>query len=137
MPVKAKNKRASNDFMNSDYFVEDDSDDVEVESSDVSNFENEMNDEITDHMKSIREATKNSRKSLENQWSTDFYFCAYFADQAQRDEFLKKIEALNLVKDNFINGAALAECLGISLTPKEIEVPKLFAAKTAWDDITM
>ena len=136
MAKQSKNeRRSSNDFFNTDYFKDEEPE--EVENDDLSNFEAEANEEVTDHMLAIRQATKNSRKSLENQWSTDFYFCAYFADEDQRNEFLRKADALGLVKDNFINGAALAERLGIDLKPKEIEVPKLFAPKKDWLDIIL
>lgn len=133
MPAKkAKNRNATNDFFQTDYFKEEDPDDV-----DVDNFEQAANAEVSEHMQAIRDATANSRKSLETQWSTDYYFCAYFADEDQRNEFLQKAGALGLVKDNFINGPALAAALGIELTPKEVTTPKLFAAKKDWFDITM
>lgn len=124
-------KRTSSDFFNNNFF-----DETPVE-KEIDNFEKAANEEISEHMLSIREATANSRKSLEDQWNTDFYFCAFFADQEQRDEFLQKAKAIDLVKDNFINGAKLAELLGIDLTPKDIKVPKLFAPKKDWFDITM
>lgn len=134
MSKNKKSKRNSNDdfFSGSSSFFEDQEPEVEVE-----NFEQAANEEVSQYMLDIREATKKSQKSLENQWNTDFYFCAYFADQEQRDEFLKKAEALGLVKDNFINGAKLAEALGIELENKAIEVPRLFAPKKDWLDITM
>jgi hypothetical protein len=132
MAKQSKNSRSSsNDFFNTDYFKD------EEPEEEIENFEKATNEEVSEHMLAIRKATADSRKSLENQWSTDFYFCAFFADEDQRNEFLRKAGALGLVKDNFINGAALAEALGIELTPKEIEVPKLFAAKKDWLDITM
>ncbi|PPK98998.1 hypothetical protein [Parapedobacter indicus] len=128
---------AFNSFSSFDDF---DSFDKEAESDVVTEHESleaEAKAEVTDHMLAIREATKNTQKSLQDQWSTDFYFCAFFADQAQRDEFLQKAGALGLVKDNFINGQKLAELLGIDLTPRTIEKPRLFAPKKDWFDITL
>ncbi len=133
--MSKKHKVLNDDFdiFNFDSPADDESDDI----SDIENFEKAANEEVAEHMLAIREATANTKKSLENQWNTDFYFCAYFADNDQRDEFLRKADALGLVKDNFIDGSLLAEKLGIDLTPKEIEVPKLFNAKKDWFDITM
>ncbi len=110
---------------------------ADVDESDFESLESEAKAEITEHQKAIREATANTRKSLENQWNTDFYCCLFFADQAQRDEFLEKAGALGLLKDNFINGQKFAESIGISLTPRTIERPKLFAPKKDWFDITL
>src|SRR5690606_33309918 len=87
--------------------------------STFNSLEEEAKEEVTEHQLAIREASANTRKSLEEQWNTDFYFCAFFANQAQRDEFLEKAGALGLVKDNFINGQKLAELLGIALTDQE------------------
>lgn len=132
---KSKSNRTSNDdfFSAASYFE----DDEQEEEAPIENFEKAANEEVSEHMLAIREATKKTQKSLENQWNTDFYFCAYFADNDQRDEFLKKAEVLGLVKDNFINGQKLAEALGIELEPKKIEVPRLFSPKKDWFDITM
>lgn len=132
MPPKKKNNTSSS-FFDSDFFAEEPEEQAESENT----FEKDVNDEVDAHMLAIREATKNTRKSLESQWSTDYYFCAFFADQEQRDEFLRKAGALGLVKDNFINGPKLAELLGIELTEKTIEAPRLFAPKSDWFDITM
>lgn len=109
----------------------------EEQNSQFESLEEEAKAEVTEYQLAIREASANTRKSLEDQWNTDFYFCAFFANQSQRDEFLKKAGALGLIKDNFINGQKLAEILGIYLEPKEITTPKLFAPKKDWLDISM
>lgn len=115
----------------------DSSTDDDQESNDFESLEAEATAEVTSHQLAIRDAATNTRKSLENQWNTDFYFCTFFADQAQRDEFLEKAGALGLIKDNFINGQMLAELLGVAITQRTIERPKLFAPKKDWFDITM
>lgn len=125
---------SNDDPFSMDFYTSDD--DFQNDEENV-NFEQAANEEVTQYMLDIRKATADSKKSLETQWSTDYYFCAYFADQEQRDEFLRAADALGLVKDNFINGQLLAERLGIQLKPKEIEVPRLFAAKKDWLDIIL
>lgn len=140
MSKKTRKQPSTDDFMgfsSFDIFNDFDDTETEQEESKFDTLEEEAKAEVTEYQLAIREANAKTRKSLESQWNTDFYFCAFFADQGQRDEFLSKCEALGLVKDNFINGALLAEKLGIDLTPKTIETPRLFAPKKEWLDITM
>ncbi|GEM_PF-6331458 len=113
------------------------SDEPQQDTSNYESYEEEAKAEVTDYQLAIREASAKTRKSLEDQWNTDYYFCAFFANQAQRDQFLQKAGALGLIKDNFINGQKLAELLGIDIEPQQIETPKLFAPKKDWFDITM
>lgn len=139
MSKSSKNKAENiniDDFSVFDSFQSFDFDQDFSEDTSHESLEEEAKAEVTEYQLAIREASANTQKSLEQQWNTDFYFCAFFASQEQRDEFLKKVGALGLIKDNFINGPKLAELLGIPLTEQIITVPKLFAPKTDWFDIT-
>lgn len=140
---KSKKQKSSdfdnfNDFDSFSAFPSfDDFEETEQEESNFDSLEEESKNEVTEYQLAIREASANTRKSLQDQWNTDFYFCAFFANQSQRDEFLEKAGALGLIKDNFINGQKLAELLGIDIEPQQITTPKLFAPKKDWFDITM
>lgn len=140
---KSKKQPTSNEFdpfassFTSFPSFDDFSDEPQQDQSNFDSYEEEAKAEVTDYQLAIRQASANTRKSLEDQWNTDYYFCAFFANQTQRDQFLQKAGALGLIKDNFINGQKLAELLGIDIEPQQIVTPKLFAPKKDWFDITM
>lgn len=90
------------------------------------NFEQATGNEVKDYQAKLREQTKNEQKHIENATSTGYYFCVYFADKEQRDEFLDNAGLAGANIGQYINGERLAQAVGVPLTKKKIDKPKVF-----------
>lgn len=90
------------------------------------NFEEETSKEYDELSEKFKARAKDESDKKKQNTSTEYWFCAYFANQFQRDEFLKKIGALNDLIDQYIPGDVLAEKLGVDIPYQEITIPKSF-----------
>ena len=92
-------------------------------------------EEISETLSAFKSRAKDEESKKSNNTNSDFWFAVYFADEGQRNEFLKKINSMGLLNDQYINGEEFAKKLGIELTPKKIKKPKPFRRPKGIDDL--
>ncbi|WP_157488317.1 hypothetical protein [Dyadobacter crusticola] len=97
--------------------------------------EHVANQEISETLKAFKDRSKGEKSEKATNTNSEFWFAVYFADEDQRNEFLRKINSLSLLDDQYINGEALARKMGIELTPKKIKKPKPFRKPKNIDDL--
>jgi hypothetical protein len=83
------------------------------------------------------EQLRKENKIKDDNTSTDFWVSIYFADKAQRDEFLKNAGLTELLEAQYINGEQMAKKLNIPLTPRVIEPPKPFKKHKDFTNFTL
>lgn len=101
------------------------------------NFEKETNKEISEAHAKLRAATLNEQKSTGDALSTGYWFCVYFADTEQRDEFVKNAGLDKVMAGQYFNGEQFAEKVGVKITKKKIKPPKAFRKHKNLTDFTI
>jgi hypothetical protein len=84
------------------------------------------NIELNEYQESFKSQMQYEKKNIDDLTSTGFWFCAYFADTEQRDEFLKNAGLMNKMDGQYVNGEVMAETLKIKITKKKIKLPPSF-----------
>jgi hypothetical protein len=86
----------------------------------------EVKKELNEYQESFKSQMQYEKKNIDDLTSTGFWFCAYFADTEQRDEFLKNAGLMNKMDGQYVNGEVMAETLKIKITKKKIKLPPSF-----------
>lgn len=107
------------------------------EAVDQINFEAATKAEISDVLKAFKQRAKDEALAKEQNTSTEYWFAVYFANQEQRDFFLKAIKVLDLLEDQYIDGMTFAEALKVEVPRLEINTPKSFRRPAGVDDLVM
>jgi len=89
-------------------------------------FEQETLKEYDELAAKFKQKAKDEADKKKTNISTEYWFCAYFSDQEQRDVFLEKIGALSDLIDQYIPGDVLAEKLGVQIPTRDLVIPKSF-----------
>lgn len=92
-------------------------------------------EEISETLSAFKKRANTEASEKSSNTNSEFWFAVYFADEAQRNQFLRKIDGMGLLNDQYINGEALAKKLGVELTPKKIKKPKPFRSPKNIEDI--
>lgn len=90
------------------------------------NFEAETKQEINEYHQKLRAQTNAEKDGIDKATSTGFYFCVYFADTEQKDEFIANAGLTGQNIGQYFNGEKFAETLGVKLKKKKIANPKVF-----------
>lgn len=101
------------------------------------NFEVETKAEISEVLKAFKERAKEESAAKEQNISTEYWFAVYFANQDQRDFFLRAIKVLDLLEDQYIDGMTFADALNIRIPRVEITTPKSFRRPAGIDEMVM
>ena len=97
--------------------------------------EDVTSEEVSATLSAFKTRAKNEASEKVQNTNSEYWFAVYFADEAQRNEFLKKVNAMQLLNDQYINGEALAKKLGVEITPKKIKRPKPFRTPKNIEDL--
>jgi hypothetical protein len=84
--------------------------------------------EMNEFEKAFKESMQREQNMIQEEHDSHYYFCAYFADVAQRDEFLHAINMYDKLEANCINGEQLAVALNVPITKKRIRIPNTFVS---------
>lgn len=71
-------------------------------------------------------SAKNEARIKQKNTNGEYYFCVYFQDQEQKDEFIAKANLQGITKGLFINGIEMAAALGIDVKRKDLVKPGKF-----------
>lgn len=93
---------------------------------DLPNFEEATSKEVEEFRRKLRESTNLEQAQIQQATSTGFYFCVYFADPEQRDEFIKNAGLNGAGIGQYYNGETVAKALGVKITKRKIDRPKVF-----------
>jgi len=103
-------------------------------------FQDAADKELSEVLKKFKDSAKKEAEIRDRNTNTDFWFCVYFADQAQRDEFLSLYGLLKKLSNGntqYINGNVFAKAIGAEISEKEIPIPKAFRKPAGIDDLIM
>ena len=100
-------------------------------------FENATKEELSELLKSFKRKKIDEEANRELITGTDYWFAAYFKSQMERDTFLAKLELLDLLEDQYLDGTLLAKKLGIILPDSRMEMPKPFRNIRDVDDLIL
>jgi hypothetical protein len=85
-----------------------------------------VKEELNEFQTAFHNRMVNEGKNIDKLTSTGYWFCAYFADFEQCQEFLRKAGLQNLMEGQYINGQMMAEKLDIKIEKKKISPPPSF-----------
>lgn len=100
-------------------------------------FEEAVKEETSEFLQAFRKRSKEEELRKQQNISTDYWFAVYFANQDQRDAFLRKVKLLEMLEDQYIDGQTFADALNIKIPPGEITTPKAFRSPAGIDDLVM
>jgi len=100
-------------------------------------FEDATKEEISDVLAAFRQRAKAEESAKAKNVSTDFWFAVYFASQEQRDSFLRAVNLLSKMDDQYINGTDFAKAVGVDIPEEEITIPKSFRRPAGIDDLVL
>lgn len=100
-------------------------------------FEEGTKEEISEVLAAFRQRAKEEEAAKKKNVSTDFWFAVYFASQDQRDAFLRAVDLIKSMDDQYIDGMTFAKALGIEIPQEEINIPKSFRRPADIDDLVM
>lgn len=100
-------------------------------------FEDQTKEEIEEVVSLFKQRAKDEENEKAKNVNTDYWFAVYFADQEQRDEFLKKVNLLGKMEDQYINGETFASALQVPIAKKKIKTPKPFRKNKGFDSLTI
>ena len=100
-------------------------------------FEKAVKEETSEFLEAFRKRAKEEEERKAQNISTEYWFAVYFANQAQRDVFLKKLKLLELLEDQYIDGKTFADAVGVKIPDVEIETPKVFRSPANIGDLIM
>lgn len=86
----------------------------------------DTNAEIEMLKKAFKSPLEQEKELKEKNINPNFWFCVYFQNESQKEEFLKKIGADAITKGIYINGLDLAKLLGVEIQKEQIEKPQKF-----------
>lgn len=101
------------------------------------NFEAETKAEISEVLKAFKQRAKDEAAAKEQNVSTEYWFAVYFANQDQRDAFLKAVKLLGLLEDQYIDGLTFAKALNVAIPQTEIKTPTSFRRPAGVDELVM
>lgn len=87
--------------------------------------------------KSFSGRLKAHAEKMKNAASAEYCLCIYFADEAQRQEFVRLIGAEKKQIGPYLNGQQVADLLGIQLEKKTLSIPKNFKAHKKFADLSL
>ena len=88
--------------------------------------EEDVRAELNEYEEAFRQSRIKEQKQTEEVLNSGFWFCAYFADFEQCQEFLTNAGLQNKMCGQYINGEMMADIMGVKLTKKKIKPPKSF-----------
>ncbi|MDR1582911.1 MAG: hypothetical protein LBS55_06565 [Prevotellaceae bacterium] len=88
--------------------------------------EEDVKNELNEYEQAFKDQMKKESEGIDNAVSTGYWFCAYFADVEQCQEFLKNAGLQNLMEGQYVNGQMMADKMGIKITKKKISPPPSF-----------
>ena len=100
-------------------------------------FEEAAKEEVSEFLLKFKARAKEEAATKERNCSTSYWFATYFASEDQRDDFLRKLDLLDKMELQYIDGKTFAKAVGVELTPEEITVPKAFRRPAGIDDLIM
>ena len=109
----------------------------EPEETVLVDFEKETFNEIDGVVSKFKQRSAAEQAQKEQNISTEYWFAVYFADQAQRDDFLRKVNLLQKLEDQYIDGETFAKAVGIEIERKRIVTPKGFRKHKGFDNLVI
>lgn len=100
-------------------------------------FEDATKEELSDILKAFRKRAKDEAEAKKENVSTDFWFAVYFANQNQRDAFLRAVDLIGKMEDQYIAGDVFAKAVGVEIPTAEINTPKSFRRPANIDDLIL
>ena len=85
--------------------------------------ESDSEDEMNHVVKEFKAAKDAEIKHYDTVTSANYYFCVYFADEAQKNEFIDKIKSREYFDktETFIAGKDLADLMGVEISDTKIK----------------
>lgn len=100
-------------------------------------FEDAVKEETSEFLQAFRKRAKDEELRKNQNISTDYWFAVYFANQEQRDAFLRKVKLIEMMDDQYIDGQTFADALNIKIPHGEITTPKAFRSPAGIEDLIM
>ena len=100
-------------------------------------FEEGTKEEISEILTAFRKRAKDEEVQKAKNISTEYWFCAYFASQEQRDAFLSALNLLKELDGQYLPGDVLAKATGVQIPKEEITIPKSFRRPAGIDDMVL
>lgn len=102
-----------------------------------SSFEDATKEEISEVLAAFKQRAADEAAAKEKNISTEYWFAVYFASQEQRDAFLRAVQLLEKLEDQYLDGTVLAKKLGVEIPKEEIKIPKAFRKPAGIDDLIL
>lgn len=96
------------------------------QNTETTSLENEVRQELNEYQEAFKNQMKKESENIDRLTDTGFWFCAYFADKEQCQEFLKNSGLSSKMEAQYINGEMMADIFKIKITKKKIKVPPSF-----------
>lgn len=103
----------------------------------VESYEDGAKEEIEAITSLFKRKSGDERSLKEKNTSTGYWFAVYFADEDQKNEFIKNSGLEKKMDSQYVNGEVFAKVVGVELTKKKIETPKAFRRNKGFDKILM
>ena len=100
-------------------------------------FEEGTKEEISEVLSAFRQRAKDEEAAKAKNVSTDFWFAVYFASQEQRDVFLRAVNLVMHLDDQYIDSMTFARAVGVDIPNEEITAPKAFRRPAGIDDLVL
>lgn len=100
-------------------------------------FEEAVKEETSEFLAAFRKRSRDEEAKKAQNISTEYWFAVYFANQEQRDAFLRKVKLLEMLDDQYIDGQTFADAMGVEIPNVEITTPKAFRSPAGIDDLVM
>lgn len=84
--------------------------------------------EVDETVKLLQAVDKSTKQNFADTMDTEFWCAFYFQTREQKEEFLRKLELLEL-GDKYIDGMEAARVMGISLTSRMPKMPTIRKSK--------
>jgi hypothetical protein len=99
--------------------------------------EEDVKTELNEYQQAFKEQMQKEAKGIDEAVSTGYWFCAYFADFDQCQEFLKNANLQNKMEGQYINGQMMADILKVKVTKKKINPPPSFKKHKDFTSLSM
>lgn len=125
------------DFSMDSDFSFDPFDSNEKEEEDFGNVEEQARQEKSELLLAFQKRAKEEEQTRLQNIGTDYWFAVYFANQNDRDRFLKVYDLLDKLNSQYLSGEDLVQALETQIELSRITPPKPFRKPKGIEDLIL